>query len=155
MLLGGVGSAPPHHWSTARRCRHPGRQRIRAAGDYASRARRHLVVWVAQDDDNLGYDVEDRSTSPRRRIEVKGSGGLEPRFFMSDNESRKAQHNPSSYEVQFWGGIDLNRPAAEEYPTHRASGYPIVLRDPPALTAAGLLDAQSDRWRVSSTVRTT
>ncbi len=33
------------------------------------------IVWVAQDDDTLGYDLEDRSTLPRRRIEVKGSGG--------------------------------------------------------------------------------
>ena len=112
------------------------------------------IIWVAQDDDNLGYDIEDRSTSPRRRIEVKGSGGLEPRFFMSDNEWRKAHHDPSSYEVQFWGGIDLNRPAAEEYPALRASGYPIVLQDLPALAAAGLLDAEPDRWRVSSTVTT-
>lgn len=109
------------------------------------------IVWVAQDDDDLGYDIEDRSTSPRRRIEVKGSGGREARFFMSDNEWRKAHDQSSSYEVQFWGGIDLNRPAAEEYPALRALGFPIVLRDLPALAAAGLLEGQPERWRVAST----
>jgi Domain of unknown function (DUF3883) len=109
------------------------------------------IVWVAKDDDDLGYDLEDRSTTPRRRIEVKGSGGVEPRFFMSHNEWRNAHDDPSTYEVQFWGGIDLNRPAADEYPALRARGFPIVLRNLPGLAAAGLLDAQPERWRVSST----
>jgi hypothetical protein len=86
---------------------------------------------------------------------VKGSGGAEPRFFMSDNEWRKAHDDPSTYEVQFWGGIDLNRPAADEYPALRARGFPIVLRDLPALATAGVLDAQPERWRVSATVSST
>lgn len=108
------------------------------------------IVWVAQDDDNLGYDLEDRGTSPRRRIEVKGSGGLEARFFMSDNEWRKAHESPTTYEIQFWGGIDLNRSAADEYPALRSMGFPLVLRDVPALVAAGALTAQPERWRVAA-----
>jgi hypothetical protein len=108
------------------------------------------IVWVAQDDDTLGYDLEDRSTDPRRRIEVKGSGGREPRFFMSDNEFRKAQEFGVSYEVQFWGGIDLNRPVVEEYPILRALGYPVTLVDIPSLVAIGQVDAQPDRWRVTA-----
>jgi hypothetical protein len=108
------------------------------------------IVWVARDDSNLGYDIEDRSSSPRRRIEVKGSGGSDPRFFMSDNEWRKAHEDPSSYEVQFWGGIDLNRPVAEEYSSLRERGYPIVLRDLPALAALGQIAATTERWRVAA-----
>lgn len=115
-----------------------------------SAATSSAIVWVAQDDDTLGYDLEDRSTSPRRRIEVKGSGGPEVRFFMSDNEWRKAHSSPTTYEIQFWGNIDLNRPSAEEYPTLRSMGFPIVLRDVPALLAAGALTAQPDRWRIAT-----
>lgn len=108
------------------------------------------IVWVAQDDDTLGYDIEDRSTTPRRRIEVKGSGGLEPRFFMSDNEWRKAHDDPDSYEVHFWGGIDLNRIAADEYVALRASGFPVVLRNLPSLEEHGAIVAVPDRWRVQT-----
>lgn len=113
------------------------------------------IVWVAQDDDDLGYDIEDRSTTPRRRIEVKGSGGVVPRFFMSDNEWRQAHMDPSTYEIQFWGGIELNRPAAEEYPGLRSKGYPIILRDLNAMADAGLIHAKPERWRVSTTIRAT
>lgn len=115
-----------------------------------SSATSSAIVWVAQDDDTLGYDLEDRSTSPRRRIEVKGSGGSEVRFFMSDNEWRKAHESPATYEIQFWGDIDLNRPSAEEYPALRSMGFPIVLRDVPALVAVGALTAQPDRWRIAA-----
>jgi len=106
------------------------------------------IVWVARDDSNLGYDIEDRSRSPRRRIEVKGSGGGDPRFFMSDNEWRKAHEDPSSYEVQFWGGIDLNRPAAEEYVALRERGYPVILHNLPALVALDHVTAATERWRI-------
>jgi hypothetical protein len=60
---------------------------------------------------------------PKARTELN-SGGVEPRFFMSDNEWRKAHDDPSSYEIEFWGGIDLNRPAADEYPALRIKGFP-------------------------------
>lgn len=106
------------------------------------------IKWVARDDDTLGYDLEDRATSPYRRIEVKGSGGLEPRFFMSDNEWRQAHDDPASYEIQFWGGIDLNRPVAEEYPILQAAGFPLVLHNVPSLHAAGMVMASPERWRV-------
>lgn len=108
------------------------------------------IVWVARDDSNLGYDIEDRGRSPRRRIEVKGSGGGDARFFMSDNEWRKAHEDPSNYEVQFWGGIDLNRPAADEYSALRERGYPIILRDLPSLVALGQVAATTERWRVAA-----
>lgn len=110
------------------------------------------IVWVARDDSNLGYDIEDRSRSPRRRIEVKGSGGSDPRFFMSENEWRKAHEDPSSYEVQFWGGIDLNRAVADEYGALRERGYPIVLRDLPSLVDQGQVIATTERWRIAAVV---
>ena len=108
------------------------------------------IVWVARDDDTLGYDLEDRSANPRRRIEVKGSGGSEIRFFMSDNEWRKAHDNPGSYEIHFWGRIDLNRPVADEYNELRRLGYPVVFPNIPNLRADGVLDAQPERWRIIS-----
>lgn len=107
------------------------------------------IVWVAQDDDNLGYDIEDRSTNPRRRIEVKGSGGREVRFFLTANEWRKAHTEPGTYEIQFWGGIDLNRSAADEYHTLRSEGYPIVFPHVADLLDTGILDAAPDRWRIT------
>lgn len=111
------------------------------------------IAWVALDDDNLGYDIEDRDARPHRRIEVKGSGGRLVRFFLSDNEWRKAHDDPQLYEIHFWGGIDLNRPVAEEYQALRAEGYPLVFADLPALLARGALDATPDRWRVSTPTR--
>jgi hypothetical protein len=108
------------------------------------------IVWVAQDDDSLGFDIEDRGVTPRRRIEVKGSSGRETRFFMSDNEWRKASDDPRSYEIHFWGGIDLNRPAADEYVALRSQGFPIVFTDLPRLIQEGVLDAFPDRWRVAA-----
>lgn len=107
------------------------------------------IVWAAQDDDNLGYDIEDRTMSPRRRIEVKGSGGREIRFFLTGNEWRKAYTDPTSYEIQFWGGIDLNRPVADEYDALRAQGYPVVFPNVPVLLTNGVLDAVPDRWKVT------
>ena len=106
------------------------------------------VIWVAEDDETLGYDIEDRTTRPRRRIEVKGSGGPRIRFFLSENEWGKAHDDPTSYEIQFWGGIDLNRPVAEEYESLRRQGYPLVFADFPALLASGVLEAVPDRWKV-------
>jgi hypothetical protein len=107
------------------------------------------IAWVARDDATLGYDIEDRSTQPYRRIEVKGSGGRRTRFFLSDNEWRKAHDRPDSYEVHFWGGIDLNRPVSEEFQFLRTDGYPMVFTNIPALLAAGALEATPDRWSVT------
>ena len=109
------------------------------------------IVWVARDDSNLGYDIEDRSTAPRRRIEVKASGGMRVRFLLSDNEWRKAHDEPDQYEIHFWGGIDLNCDAADEYSKLRAAGYPLVFKDLPSLLAGGQLKAEPTKWRVSQT----
>ena len=106
------------------------------------------IVWVARDDSNLGYDIEDRSTDPRRRIEVKGSGGTIVRFLISDNEWRKAREYGISYEIHFWGGIDLNTQAADEYVRLRSQGYPLIFPDPHSLVTAGRFRAAPTQWRV-------
>lgn len=107
------------------------------------------IIWVARDDDNLGYDIEDRSVDPRRRIEVKASGETIVRYFLSDNEWRKAHEDPRRYEIHFWGGVDLSVPPAEEFPGMRAKGYPIVLRNLPELLDGGQLAATPYRWRIT------
>jgi hypothetical protein len=106
------------------------------------------IVWVARDDDNLGYDIEDRSVDPRRRIEVKASGDTVVRFFLSDNEWQKAHEDPSHYEIHFWGSVDLSVPPAEEFPRLRARSYPTVLRNLPELLHSGQLAATTYRWRI-------
>lgn len=85
------------------------------------------VFWVARDSDSLGWDVEDRSVSPHRCIEVKGRRGADVVFYLSENEWNKAQALGAKYEVQFWGGIDLTMDPAVEYSSLRASGYPMII----------------------------
>ena len=111
-------------------------------------ADRSHIVWVARDNSDLGYDIEDRSVNPRRRIEVKASGDIPVRFLMSDNEYRKSGDDPTSYEVHFWGGIDLNIDPAEEYTRLRRRGYPLVFVDIPALISAGDFEAKPTKWRL-------
>jgi hypothetical protein len=106
------------------------------------------IVWVARDDPNLGYDIEDRSVNPRRRIEVKASGDTPIRFLLSDNEWQKAHDDPSSYEIHFWGGIDLNVDPAEEYSRLRSQGYPRIFTDLTARVSAGEFSAQPTKWRI-------
>jgi hypothetical protein len=110
---------------------------------------RSHIVWVARDDSNLGYDIEDRSASPRRRIEVKASGGTPVSFLMSDNEMEKSKDSPASYEIHFWGGIDLDVDPAEEYQRLRGLGYPLIFPDLPGLISSGVFDAKPKKWRVT------
>jgi Domain of unknown function (DUF3883) len=112
-------------------------------------ADRSHIVWVARDDSDLGYDIEDRSVNPRRRIEVKASGDIPVRFLMSDNEYRKSRDDPTSYEVHFWGGLDLNVDPAEEYTRLRRQGYPLIFTDLPARISAGEFEAQPTKWRLT------
>lgn len=108
------------------------------------------IVWVARDDDNLGYDIEDRSADPRRRIEVKASGEATVRFFLSENEWRKAHEAPATYEIQFWGGIDLASDPADEFQRLRDQGYPLIFSDLPTLMGRGALHATPVKWRLTT-----
>ncbi len=111
------------------------------------------VVWVAQESSEFGWDVEDRASHPIRRIEVKGSRETEPVFYFSENEWKKAHDHKDSYEVQFWGGIDLSRRAADEFPVLLASGFPLIVRNIAAELGAGNWQATSTRWRIQRSIR--
>lgn len=89
-------------------------------------ADRTQIHWVAQEDDTLGYDIEDTSGHTPRLIEVKASASVEVRFHLSTNEWRVASANPTTYEVHFWGAVSLAAEPAEEYKRLRSAGYPIV-----------------------------
>lgn len=87
------------------------------------------VQWVALDDESLGYDIRNTTTSPERYIEVKGSQDRGIRFFLSSNEWEIGHGLGDAYEVHFWGGITLTRARSDEYRTLRAEGYPFVFKN--------------------------
>lgn len=107
-----------------------------------------MIAWVARESDTLGWDVEDRSVTPHRCVEVKGRRDADVVFYLSENEWRRAQELGALYEVHFWGEIDLRREPALEYAALRAAGYPLVIKDFAAQHAAGLWVATATRWRV-------
>lgn len=106
------------------------------------------IRWVARDDESLGYDVEDNSASPQRRIEVKASSLPEPRFFLSANEWEVAHRHGEHYEIHFWGTIDLNRLPPDEYSRLRAAGYPIIYLNVSQQIADGMLIASPTQYLV-------
>lgn len=108
-----------------------------------------LVVWISRDSDSLGWDVEDRSSTPHRCIEVKGRRDSDVLFFLSDNELAKAHELGSRYEIHFWGGIDLARDPAVEYAALRAAGYPLVIENFAAQLTDGRWKATPIRWRIN------
>lgn len=107
------------------------------------------IAWVAQETDSLGWDVENRECVPLRRIEVKGSRQQEPVFYLSDKEWQKAQEFPSSYEVHFWGGIDLSRDPSEEFLKLRSLGFPLVLSPLVDHVSSGVWLKEAVQWRIS------
>lgn len=106
------------------------------------------LLWVARDDDGLGWDIEDRSLSPFRCIEVKGRRDANLVFYLSETEWSKAREVGPRYEVHFWGRIDLCRDAAEEYGLLRAAGYPTIVHDLAAQVQAGIWTMTPVKWRV-------
>jgi hypothetical protein len=108
-----------------------------------------LIAWVSRDDQGLGYDLEDRTPAAPRVIEVKGSGGNAVRFYLSANEYRRAEQYAEKYEVQFWGGIDLQRPPQSEFQALRGMGYPRLFHNVAELIANGSLIALPEVWRVT------
>lgn len=114
-------------------------------------ANTNSIRWVAQDDDALGYDIEDSSIDPHRRIEVKASRSAEPRFFLSANEWDVAHRYGGSYEVHFWGTVDLEQDPAQEYSRLRAAGYPTIYKDIAQQLADGTLAACPTQYLVEPT----
>lgn len=107
------------------------------------------IKWVAESDESLGYDIEDRSDG--RRIEVKASTGRAGTFKLTANEWKKAQEYGTLYEIHFWGGVDLGRTRETEYTTLVSEGYPVILRDPAQLVRDGLLDLACSEYRAHTT----
>ena len=107
------------------------------------------IAWVAKDSDSLGWDIEDRTAIPYRRIEVKGSRRESPVFFLSENEWKQASIHGSSYEVHFWGNIDLQRDESSEYASLRAIGFPIVIPNIRDRIASGEWSATAVQWRIT------
>ena len=105
------------------------------------------IAWVAKDSDSLGWDIEDRTATPYRKIEVKGSRQENPVFFLSENEWKQASIHGSNYEVQFWGNIDLQREEPSEYASLRAIGFPIVISNISDRVASGEWAATPVQWR--------
>src|SRR5439155_4669808 len=100
------------------------------------------ILWVARDSDSLGWDVEDHTVRPWRRIEVKGRRDREIIFHLSQNEWEKAHDFREHYELQFWGGIDLRRDPMVEYAALRSEGFPVCY---PNLAA----ELQAPGWRAT------
>lgn len=113
-----------------------------------SRVRHSAIFWVARDSDSLGWDVEDRSTTPYRYIEVKGRRDSDLVFYLSDNEWSKARALGQNYEVQFWGEIDLALDPGLEYARLRALGYPIVITNL-AAELQTTLEAVAVSWKIT------
>ena len=106
------------------------------------------IVWVSRDDQGLGYDIEDRSGEAVHRVEVKGSQGEEVRFLLTAHEHNVAHQDPSSYEVHFWGEIDLNRSPDLEFSKLRERGFPLRFEDLAAHLADHRLEATPTRYLV-------
>jgi hypothetical protein len=106
------------------------------------------IHWVARDDDRLGYDIEDISREPLRKIECKAGGSTATRFFVSANEWRVAHDSGDDYEFQYWGGVNLTRPLPAEYQVLRGVGYPRIYRNLRALLASGQLNAAPSQWEI-------
>ena len=107
------------------------------------------IKWVAQDDDSLGYDIEDQGVHPTRLIEVKGSRSAEARFIITANEWRVANNVGDRYEVHYWGEIKLSRSRVKEYEQLRAAGYPCVYPSLQDAISDGILEATPDRYRLT------
>jgi hypothetical protein len=108
------------------------------------------IRWVSREDDRLGYDIENVEEKPTRLIEVKGSGGSLPRFFLSANEWRVAHLETPRYEIHFWGEIDLGRPHHVEYDILREKGFPIVYRNLPRLVGSSVLEVRVSTFELST-----
>lgn len=106
------------------------------------------INWVARDNDSLGYDIEDRSIG-FVRIEVKASQHSVVNFFFSKNEYRVANDDPGSYQIHFWGGVDLERDPNSEFSILRDRGFPIIFTDIAAHLEDGRLKAVPNGYKVT------
>lgn len=106
------------------------------------------VRWVSQDA-SLGYDIEDLNASPSRRIEVKGSRGSDVSFIMSPNEISKARRYDDSYELHFWGQLNLAVRSRRALSDEVAAGYTLIVVDPVAEFDLGGWTMEPDGWWIA------
>jgi Domain of unknown function (DUF3883) len=98
--------------------------------------------------DGFGYDVEVAASQTPRLVEVKGSRSPRLAFFITRRELETAEHNVDSYELHFWGRIDLSRPPGDEYSALRSLNYPVVItKVAETITGEGWIK-QPQSWRV-------
>jgi len=108
------------------------------------------LLWVSVDvGDAYGYDIEADDEPERRMIEVKGSRGREVSFVMTGNERRAAERIGSTYEIQYWGEISLDREPGAEYEHLVGRGYPRILQDPAGAIDRGEWAVECVAWRVT------
>lgn len=132
------------------------RRAVGERGEYYSyRYERQLAAdsskirWAAKDDDGLGYDIEDQNVVPHRRIEVKASRGPDVRFNLSVHEWDVAHIDPASYEVQYWGEVNMSRPLRGEFEALTNAGYPIILNNFIGLVESGEFVAEVASYNIS------
>jgi len=108
-----------------------------------------VVHWVSKESDALGWDVEDRSRLPSRCIEVKGRRDATITFYLTANELKQAEALGPRYELQFWGGINLQEDPADEYRRLRASGYPLRFENLAEELKKAAWNLAATEWRVT------
>lgn len=108
----------------------------------------HLVLHVAEERDDLGYDVEVATQPAPRVIEVKGSQATAVRFIVTRRELEEAVRRQEGYEVHFWGGIDLDSEMTGEYVRLTSRGYPRIFRGLAEYLASARLTATPIQWEV-------
>lgn len=106
------------------------------------------VLWTSRDDAGAGYDIEVLHESPSRKIEVKGSQGAAPSFYLSSGELKAARTHGDSYEIHFWGDIRLGARADYDFGRLVDAGYPIVISDPATELFTDAWTCEVDRYRV-------
>lgn len=107
------------------------------------------VLHVSRDiGDGFGYDIESSAVQPPRLIEVKGSRSSRVSFVISKKELEVARRHPQTYEIQFWGEIDLSRLPSEEYVDLRTRRYPVVIQDPASSIETGGWSMEPRSWQV-------
>ena len=80
---------------------------------------------------------------------MKGSQRSEVRFFLSAHEHLVAHHDPSNYEIHFWGEINLNRDPNSEFSMLTERGFPLIFEDLAAHLADQRLAAVPTNYRVT------
>jgi hypothetical protein len=68
---------------------------------------------------------------------------------MSPNEMNKARVLGASYEIHFWGELNLALDPQTHYLDQVALGYPIVISDPTVEFDLGGWSLEPDGWRIS------